>query len=138
MFPSKTCNSEQGSVPQLSHSLLHQIPCTGDGEISALPMEKEHRGGKLGSAFVPWNSAGPCSSSNTHNRALQLSLLRPHPHRATHAATPTPPRYHSAPQITISTEVVRFFLFNTINRIKSCFHALFPLLQKQEEFFYFF
>ena len=72
-----------------------------------------------------------------HSRRSFATIPAPSlPHGATQAATPTPSHYGNAPQIVTSREVAHFFLCNTINRVRSCFHAFFPPLQKQEKLFF--
>lgn len=53
------------------------------------------------------------------------SLLCPCPTKPHIQQHPLHPSYSDTPQITTSREVARFFLFNTINRVRPCFLAFF-------------
>ena len=119
-------------MPQLSRSLVHEIPCPADGQTSAPQMA---RAGEAGLCF---HALERCMTLQQlqHSRRSFATLPAPS-HGATQAATPAPSHYGNAPQIVTSREVARFFLCNTINRVRLCFHAFFLPLQKQEKLNFF-
>lgn len=121
-------------MPQLSRSLVHEIPCPADRQTPALPTA---RLGEAGLCFCALQQCMTLQQPQDSQQSFTTPHALPSSQGATHAARPAPSRYGNIPQIVASREVAHFFLFNAINS-QVMFSCIFSTAAETRETFPFF